>query len=495
METADFSVALFPFLKTSAPVQIGPYLFRSTSDVEGLPDAQAGAVSELAAMLYLRDDVRIATAAYAIVPALGSLRPGPVLEGLDRVRAIVGYVYSAPHPTSGDIFLPFDMASLAVVAPAPVFAVLMRPHHGVLASADASEPEPDRRGYMPGYEGAFNLREPLWLTARSRLYGPRRQMSLNISQDLTAQFQALEHYPESATAMLVDLMDAPPGRFQDRVFSALGWYNNASEEYGDTSRSLLDLAIAFETLLQLPAGEKTERLTDAISLLLGRTERLSDWAAQFYKARSSVAHEGRVQDWRFYAPVLPKKGDPQHSVGSVMTFGRHVFQLCLTTLLTGARLARDIGLKDRFVSNSERYAEINEALGQISPAPRERLLGVSRAVFGLSTYRFVGGGGPTIPGMVAPVRLASQALLACDIALDDALRAALNGMATAPKKDDFAGLQAMSELAQAFEALEVKMLDPVARVVCDLVKLAWESLFMTYFAWKEAKDREAAGRS
>jgi hypothetical protein len=60
------------------------------------------------------------------------------------------------------------------------------------------------------------------------------------------------------------------------------------------------LAVAFETLLRLPEFSKTDRLVDAISLLLGRTERLDEWAEQFYAARSQVVHEGEVRDEYFY---------------------------------------------------------------------------------------------------------------------------------------------------------------------------------------------------
>ena len=46
----------------------------------------------------------------------------------------------------------------------------------------------------------------------------------------------------------------------------------------------------------MPDSSKAERLIDAITLLLGGTDRLDESAHQFYEARSEVAHEGRVQD-------------------------------------------------------------------------------------------------------------------------------------------------------------------------------------------------------
>ncbi len=138
MPDQDFAIAVFPFLKTSSPVRIGGYTFRSTVDTDGLPPDQEKAVREIAQMLFVQNDLRVKSASYAILPAL-------------------------------------------------------------------------------------------------------------------------------------------------------------------------EVHSAFETLLRLPEAAKTDRLVDAISLLLGRTDRLSDWAEQFYAARSQVAHEGTVRDWYFYAPTAGKK--------------------------------------------------------------------------------------------------------------------------------------------------------------------------------------------
>ncbi len=62
--TPQFGIAVFPCLKTSAPICIGGYTFRSTTDLADLSDEQSEAVSEVAAMLYARDDVRIAKRDY-----------------------------------------------------------------------------------------------------------------------------------------------------------------------------------------------------------------------------------------------------------------------------------------------------------------------------------------------------------------------------------------------------------------------------------------------
>ena len=492
MAESDFSVAFFPFLKTSEPVQIGRYLFRCTTDVRGLPDDQAAAVSEIASMLFLRDDVRISRASYSIVPPLGSYRPAPVAEELARLRAVVAYLYSAPHPTSGDVFLSPETISLAVVSPARVSVYLVRPEHGTTPLSAEVQSAPDDRGYLRGYEGVYNLRDPMWLVPGSRLYGPKPQMTLNISQDLAADLGFPDAFNRPDGKLLLKLLCDPATPMSERIFTALDWYNSANEGGGDPSQSLLNLAVAFETLLQLPSSEKTDRLVDAISLLLGRTERLGHWAAQFYSARSAVAHEGRVRDWRFYASDAPKRGDESHPFGTLMTYGRQIFQLCVATVLVGADLAEKAGLREKFVANSERYATICKALAQSSKAPRDRLLEIAPLVDGLARFRFVASGGLTIGAVIGAVKGAAETLLRCELTVDDATIAALKGLTAATGKDSaFSGLAAMSVLAEAFKAARSFDLGSPERVVADLVELAWSDLFMTYYRWKE----EAEGNS
>ncbi len=325
MSDTKFGVAVFPFLKTSKPVAVGRYIFRCTTDLEGLPSHKAAAVTEIASMLYLRDDIRITHAAYAIAEPLDSFRPGPTVEKLEKVRSVIGYFYSAPDPTSGDIFLPFENATLAVLEPGKISLYLIRPDRRTMAADEVSSLSQDRHGRLQGYEGVLNLRQPLWLAAGSRLYGPKPNMMLSFSQDFAVQFPMIATSERPDLRLLMGLIDKPASPFNERIFIELDWYNGANMDNADPNKSLLDLAVAFETLLQLPAGEKTDRLVDAISLLLGRTDRLADWDTQFYAARSQVAHEGRVRDWRFYTQRTKKKEDLPHSAGSVMNFGRQIF--------------------------------------------------------------------------------------------------------------------------------------------------------------------------
>ena len=60
-----FSIAVFPYLKTSGPVRLGPYVYRSTDYLERLSEAQAKAVTDLTAMLYTQNNARVRSASYS----------------------------------------------------------------------------------------------------------------------------------------------------------------------------------------------------------------------------------------------------------------------------------------------------------------------------------------------------------------------------------------------------------------------------------------------
>src|SRR6202453_4629444 len=99
-----FSIAVFPYLKTSRPVQFGPYLFRSTDDLEGLSEAPATAVAEVTAMLYTQNSARVRSASYAVIPQIHVSGIFQIPEALRRVHSLVAYLYGTPNDQFGDPF-------------------------------------------------------------------------------------------------------------------------------------------------------------------------------------------------------------------------------------------------------------------------------------------------------------------------------------------------------------------------------------------------------
>lgn len=483
--TSEFGIAIFPCLKTSAPICIGGYIFRSTTDLSGLSDKQATAVCEIAAMLYARDDVQIAKAVYAITEPLGIRRPGPIISKLERVRAVVGYIYSSPHQIYGDSFMPFEFSSLAVVQPKEVSSLIFRPKNGTTLPPLPPNFLINDFGDTFGYEGFINQR-PLWLIKGSRLYGGYPDTILNISQDLYSDVDCFTHMHLSNGKILLALLDEQPSPFQNRIFKAIDWYNDATEQYNKPAKKLLSLAIAFEVLLELPSGEKTDRLADSIALLLGRTVRLKDWAFQFYKARSKVAHEGHVDDWRFYSA---QKGAQSHISGSIMSYGLEIFRICLAMILTGEWLARESGLARRFVSNSERYAQIAEILSRTTRSADESITAIESLVDELSIYRFAPNQLP-IKVVLSALQGAAKALSQCNLQMNEKFSSALNALCDAPKKDNFTTLTALKSLEQQIRNADQVDLGSAGLIVAKLVKLGWAQLNHTYYRLKNHNEKK-----
>src|SRR5262249_46659016 len=125
---------------------------------------------------------------------------------------------------------------------------------------------------------------------------------------------------------------------------------------------LLHLAIAFEFLLNLEyTPQITARFRESITVLLGPIPRLDSWVEQFYKARSSVVHKGKAQESKFIAQDWQqtrfKSGyntQPPLRYGSLISHGRIIFRLCLTSILSGTQLVEDQGILSLFVHDEER---------------------------------------------------------------------------------------------------------------------------------------------
>src|SRR5437762_1123032 len=125
--TSEFSVAVFPFLKTRESVSIGQLLFRPTHDTNGLPAEQALAVQEIAAMLFLQDSIRIKSASFAIIPCVDLRYRSIDADDLIDIQAVVAYFYASPRHTFGDLFLTSEHASMAIFTPGQVLAALVQP--------------------------------------------------------------------------------------------------------------------------------------------------------------------------------------------------------------------------------------------------------------------------------------------------------------------------------------------------------------------------------
>jgi hypothetical protein len=488
------SFAVFPFLKTSAPVTIGEITLRSTADPTDLTADQARHVNEIAEMLFLQDHLRIHSASYARIPFVDLDRPDQVhstLEDLADLQAVVAYCYASPHPIFGDPFFRYEHASVALFSPGRVSIYVLRPEHHVDWVGPENVLEKDHREEVEGYKGLYNFKHNFWVTKGSRLYPPVPHIGLNISQDMAADLGQFL-YESSHFPLLLRLLEKPKTTTVERVLHAIAWFNSANSMTASEEESIVTLAVAFESLLGLPENDKkTERLIDSVSLLLGRFPRLDTWVSQFYQVRSQIAHEGKAHNLRYIAsPSLKKPEGPLYH--SLLGYGRQVFQLCVGALLFGSRLAEKAGLLEKLVTNQERFEEICRELSDESVLPQDRLRRIASTVQVVERYRFVAESDFDIERILSSVRLASKALLACDPEVEPSVKSRLEQISRAARPDHYEVLDTLRELDPIMA--QAARLDDVSgprAVTFRLIRLAWGLTFMNYFGIKKQRETQA----
>ena len=486
-----YSVVLFPFLKTSSPVRLGSLEFRSTNDIDGLPKDQATSVAEIANMLFASGNQRIERASFAIVDRVDFGSGGaPVgLDVLSDIEAVVAYLYASPRHEFNDIFLTPEHASIVVLTPNRVSALLLRSSVNVINVGENVDLETDAAGFVDGYDGIFGLRHYFWVAPGSRVYGTTPRPTLNISQDLASDVQRCAR--TDYRLLLQSLMEhGQNGDLRDQVFTAVRWFNRANSAHRTEAESFICLSVALETLLRVPHESKRDRFVDAIALLLGRVPRLDDWATQFYEARSRAVHEGHVGQVAFVPQSALSKQKKATTYQSLLAYGRDVFQLCLGTVLTGASLSSNADLAAKLITNSERFETVCRTLDDDSLPLAMRLRQLDSLAREIQRYRYVPDTGLAMPAMLGACRAAARVTLESSTDNGEGLRNALAAMADASRTDScFEQLDALRALVDELEGLPNHTTARVSYAVITLVKVTWDYLFMHYFSIKRRSRR------
>jgi hypothetical protein len=380
------------------------------------------------------------------------------------------------------ILLTPEEVSLILLSPGEVSRFLVYPDHHVIPVAGSLERrlEADDRNMVQGYAGLYNFAQPLWVVPGSRLYPPRPQATLNIQQDMAADFSG-PFTARTGMGELLRLLNQSDHPSRRRVFTALKWYNHANESLAGPDRAILNLAVAFEALFNLPDNAKSDRLADSISLILGRPERIQDWATQFYAARSRVAHEGTTREL-YYRPTAKHKSATDERFGSLMLPGRTIFQLCVATLLMGMALSDEAHLSDKLISNTDRFTRICLHLREAETDPSRGIASIAPIVEQIRRHRYVQTTPVDFELMLGALRLAATAWLSCEPTPVTPIKDALRLCAVPQTNNLFGKLNGVRQLADAFEAADPTALSEHGRVLHLLVEEVWHHTFMTYFA-------------
>jgi hypothetical protein len=488
-DASGFTVAVFPYLKTSGPLKIGPYSFRSTDDLSELSQAESTAVTEIAQMLFIQNHARVLSASYAIIPRTDVDGLYEIPESIRRVQTLVAYLYGAPHEIFGNTFLNFESATLLLLTPDRVSRFLVEAQHHIVQEMPPIQVD-WKDDSATGYAGLMNFSQPFWVVKGSRIYPPVPQITLNISQDLAQDLDEFSSHPGKYE--LFGLLRQDDLHVAERVFTSLNWYNAANRAGASEGEALISLAIAFEALLQLPQGEKTDRFVDTVSLLLGRVPRLDEWVRQFYDARSRVAHEGKLSQGRF---LISRGAKPPQTLiyHPLLVFGRQVFRLCVGGIAHGAYLAKSGDLAAKLTTNTERFEELCKLFDSgplTDPARKEK---VRQILSEIGRYRFVSETGLSADLIVGAAQRSANSLLGSNVALKVLDSGQLSRfIQTNMSKDELGALEGLYAVHSNLNKTRPGELDESERFVCELMDIAWMYTFQRYFRLKKMQERSSS---
>lgn len=431
--------AVFPYLKTRGRIRLRGVEYRGSDDLDDIDPGPRDHLKALCAMFFLGDGVQIRRMTCASIPTGGDpAHQREAMRSAYEVQLLIGYLYSSPHP-SGGVFLPAESSTLFIFRPdrVPASLVWHEPGEGEDVTL-LREPRRSETGFVEGYEGRRNDAAHLWVAEGSRVYPELPHQVLNLSQTLFDDvYRFLDRDASWAfrRLYLAEDFQQRTGLVRDRIFSGLEWYLRSCRQAISESEALVHLAIALESLLRVPSGERlTERFKDAVLTLIGPVPRLDSWLDQFYTARSKAVHEGVPHELMFFAvdqDQLKKKQSPQGGEAriphrSLIEYGRRIFRLCLTNLVSAAENAEAISLDRLFVHNAERIQAIWRTLGQKDKPANNRLHEIEPTVHELHEYQgILAEPHVSLDEVFAAARLIADVFSSSDPTLTDEARKAI----------------------------------------------------------------------
>ncbi len=487
-------LAIFPYLKTSEVVCLRGIEFRSSDDLGVLSGETRAHFETLFQMFFLRGDMRIDRMSYAYLPS------GPdeaafreQLRVLSEVQTIVCYFYSAPHPTLGDPFLTQEHSSLFCFSPASVLHSLVFPEHNtVYVGPDGSRPEANERGELEGYEVRLHGELQSWIAPGCRIHPPAYGLWINISQDLFLLCEQLKD--SSLHKPLAQLLAAPVERAEipQAVLTALKWYNRSLSISAAEEIAVINLAVAFESLLELERGPKvTGRFKEAVLTLVGRFPRFDTWLRQFYAARSQIVHEGQSANLMFAA--RGQSSQPEGPYRSLVSFGRRLFQICLSTRLFGMRSVSATGIFTWLTTNQERCERVCECLAARESSAVDRITSVKDDILGIDRFSFVPEDNLSIITMLSAAKSLAETYLATDPeetseVLAQVKRLADSGVRTEPEHRE--ALDALRNIKEALPEVIVYGGGPrtARELLIVFISTVWRYWFMYYYHLMRSAD-------
>lgn len=482
----SFSLAFFPYLKTTDEVHYKSLTFKSNRDTENLNEETKRHVEILSKLFFLRDNLQIQSTVYAILPHKNKDISDESLRHLQEFQILITYLYSSPHKISGDPFLSTEHMSVFVFTPKPVSIYLFKETDNVIDVTLTQYPETNHREEIDGYEIVLNFKTHLWAIEGGRIYPPTGRLWLNISQNLFFDISHLETGDYSNSLIRFLEADTKMPHLYKRILTSLTWYNRSILKDIEEEVALVNLAVAFESLLDLETGEQvTNRFREAVKLLVGGLPRIDSWLIQFYNARSQILHEGYTSKLQFLAIDDPykKSKDPAQVYNSLVSYGRLIFRLCLSTILNGALMAEDLGLSAKFYTNQQRLEHICKVLEDTEGTAQDKLLAAASDVEAIELYRFLPETGLRLDTLIGTTKRFTQRYLETASTIEEEFAILLRDFSQSQKGSDYfeplSKLRAIQDYKKTWG--DNKSPNASLQLVISLLDSAWHYTFMHYF--------------
>jgi hypothetical protein len=181
-----------------------------------------------------------------------------------------------------------------------------------------------------------------------------------------------------------------------------------------------------------------------------------------------------------------------------LSYGRHIFQICVTTILTGSIQARQLRLSSMLVTNQQRFEAICRDYDATDRPISEKIAAIAERTREIEQYRFVPEEGLNIETMLGAVRRAIQQYLSSPPAESEEVRRLLQEFLAV--KDDPDHYKALSSLRRLNEQMKPEPptapteLTSLRAITQSLLDSAWGYTFQLYFGLRRQKDPNQGGK-
>lgn len=476
---------ILPYLKTSSAVNIRGVTFRNSSDIDNLDSETKENICILLSMFFLKDNLQIKEMSYALLE-IDKNSKGEILQILIEIHELIAYLYSSPHPTFLNPFLTKEHANLYIFRLKQVSQYILWPDNNVInVSPNIDLPIPDKRREVPAYEGSINNESVFWVAKGSRIYPPSTHFWLNIPQDLCRDIEMrLASVYNRSLNYLIKGTGGKSREVENRIFTALKWYNRSVSIDVSDDVAILSLAVAFESLLGLEPGEKvTKRFKEAVTILVGPINKLDSWLDQFYDIRSDIVHEGNSENYLFIIEKKNKKNGSKYR--SLVSYGRLVFKICLGSIIYGSEIAHQIGLSSIFITNKERFQRICKYLTNNTDNPTKAILSVRQDIIDIDAFKFVPEDKIDIETILSSLKYIFKAFIDTTPQMPDDIISYMNAYILENDDTYYEQLYIIEKLSKLIESDVIyknnKREDDLFYYVSLLIKVTWEYTFMYYY--------------